>query len=136
VITPELVERTARSAGFGDRAIARQLEQMVPGGSSATVTLSFDAGELTITQHVGDEPGQVAWGGRYQVVDGDTFVAGDNWGLPLAGYYLEYTYVIDGGTLTIDLIRDDYPTRSDRELQGETLAQTITFESAPFTRTS
>lgn len=136
VITPELAERAGRAAGFGDRAIARQLQGMFPEGSPVTVTLSFDIGELTITQQVENEPAEVGWGGRYQVVDADRFVAGDNRGLPLAGYYLEYTFAVDAGTLTIDLIRDDYPTPSARELVGETLAQVITYESAAFTRTS
>ncbi|HEY7668528.1 MAG TPA: hypothetical protein VIE12_10445 [Actinomycetota bacterium] len=136
VITPELAERAGRAAGFGDAQVARAVERMFAEGSPVTVTLSFDAGELALTSRIGASEASSTWGGRYQVVDADTFVAGDNWGLPIAGYYLEYAFAVDGDALTIDLIRDDYPTPSDRELVGETIAQTLTYESAPFTRTS
>ena len=32
------------------------------------------------------------------------------------------------------MVRDDYPTVSEEELAGEIYAQTVIYESAPFTR--
>lgn len=135
-ITPEAATRAGLDAGFDARDVDRQVERMFAGGSPVRVTLAFDAGELTITERVGTVAPQVAWGGRYQVVAADRVVAADNWGFPLAGFYLEYAFVVDGDALTVDLLRDDYPTPSATELEGERLTQTIIFESASFTRGS
>jgi len=56
-------------------------------------------------------------------------VAGDTGDL-----YIEYTYSIDGDQLAIDMVRDDYPTVSEEALAGEIYAQTVIYESVPFTR--
>lgn len=72
----------------------------------------------------------VGWDGVFRVVDSDTFEAGDSGG----GYYIGYQFTIDGDQLTIDMVRDDYPASSPEDLIGETLAQTVIYETAPFTR--
>ena len=76
--------------------------------------------------------GVIGWDGSYRVVDANTFEAGDQ----SAGFYLTYEYVLDGDQLTVDMIRDDYPTSDPAELAGETLAQTVIYESAPFEKAS
>ena len=78
----------------------------------------------------GTEP-EVGWSGEYEIVDEDTFVAGDTGDL-----YIEYTYSIQGDELVLDMVGDDYPTVSEQELAGEIYAQTVLYESAPFTRES
>jgi hypothetical protein len=92
-------------------------------GSAFTVRF---AGERLV--HFSDDV--VGWDGVFRVVDADTFEAGDSG----AGYYITYEFAIDGDQLTIDMVRDDYPASSPEELIGEQLAQTVLYESAPFTR--
>ena len=75
----------------------------------------------------------VGWDGVFNVVDSDTFEAGDA-GSAFASYYITYNFTIDGDQLTIDMVRDDYPAASPEELAGELVAQTVLYESAPFTR--
>jgi hypothetical protein len=74
--------------------------------------------------------GVVGWDGLFQVVDEDTFEAGDS----DAGFYIIYDYALDGDELTIDMVSNDYPTSSEEELAGELIAQTVIYESAPFVR--
>lgn len=92
-------------------------------GSAFTVRF---AGERLV--HFSDDV--VGWDGIFRVVDADTFEAGDSG----AGYYITYQFTIDGDQLTIDMVRDDYPAASPEELVGEQLAQTVIYETAPFTR--
>ena len=72
----------------------------------------------------------VGWDGAFRVVDSDTFEAGDSAG----AYYITYQFTVDGDQLTIDMVRDDFPAVSPDELVGEQLAQTVIYETAPFTR--
>jgi hypothetical protein len=93
-----------------------------------TVTLRFQDGGLTEFE---DE--ETGWDGAYTVVDETTFLAGDD--TPGAGMYITYTYSVDGDTLTIDMIQDDYPAAvDDAELLGERIAQTFVYETSAFTR--
>jgi hypothetical protein len=93
-----------------------------------TVTLRFQDGGLAIFE---DE--EIGWDGAYTVVDETTFMAGDD--TPGAGMYITYNYSVDGDTLTIDMIQDDYPAAvDDAELLGERIAQTFIFETSAFTR--
>ena len=70
---------------------------------------------------------EVSWEGVYRIVDEDTFQAGDNGNL-----YITYQFTIDGDQLTIDMVEDNYPVEA--EVIGDSLAQTVIYESAPFTR--
>jgi hypothetical protein len=74
--------------------------------------------------------GSVVWDGIFQIVDSDTFEAGD----AAEGLYITYDYSIDGTELAIDMVRNDYPAASPEELVGEQLAQTIIYETATFTQ--
>jgi hypothetical protein len=76
------------------------------------------------------QDGAVGWDGTYQVVDSDTFEAGD----ATAGFYITYDYSMDDDELVIDMVRNDFPAASPDELAGEQLAQTVIYETATFTR--
>lgn len=91
-------------------------------GSDFTVRF---AGERLV--HFSDDV--VGWDGAFRVVDSDTFEAGDS-----GNFYITYQFTIDGDQLTIDMVRDDYPAVSPEELIGEQLAQTVIYETSPFTR--
>ena len=87
------------------------------------------AGERLV--HFSDDV--VGWDGVFRVVDSDTFEAGDT-ASGFESYYITYEFTIDGDQLTIDMVRNDFPAASPKELIGEQLAQTVLYESAPFTR--
>jgi hypothetical protein len=97
----------------------------VPNGWEATIRFAGDRLVILLD-------GGVAWDGQFAVVDEDTFTAGDRG----EDHYLEYAFNLDGDTLTIDMLVDDYPASSPEELLGEQIAQTVIYESAPFTRAS
>jgi hypothetical protein len=90
------------------------------------MTILFTSYRLVILQD-----GEEGWDGEYRIIDDQTFEAGDEGN----GYYITYHYVIDGDQLTIDMISDDCPDcASAAELAGEQIAQTVIFETSPFTR--
>jgi hypothetical protein len=127
VLTPELEEQAAAEAGLESGGPSHA--DLFGANGPATIELTFENGQMVHTSSVeGAEP-EVGWSGRYEIVDEDTFVAGDTGDL-----YIEYTFSIDGDQLEIDMVRDDYPTVSEEELAGEIYAQTVIYESAPFTR--
>ena len=129
VITPELEEQAALTAGIEPELTSH--EDLFGGAGPITVVLTFEDGQMIhTTAPEGVEP-EVGWSGLYEIVDDDTFVAGDTGDL-----YIEYAYAIDGDQLVIDMVRNDYPTVSEEELAGEIYAQTVIYESAPFTRES
>ena len=66
----------------------------------------------------------MGWRGTYEVVDDDTVIATDPCGA------ITYDYTLDGDVLTLDMVDDECGTAASDEL----IAQTIIFESAPFTR--
>jgi len=74
--------------------------------------------------------GEVGWDGYYVVVDADTVIAGDGDRDP----YLTYQVRIDADELVIDLVDNQFPAVSEAELWGDTVAQTVIYESGPFTR--
>jgi hypothetical protein len=76
--------------------------------------------------------GVIGWDGIYRIFDANTFEAGDKDG----GFYITYEYVLDGEQLTIDMVRNEYPTSDPAELAGEMIAQTVIYESAPFEKAS
>lgn len=129
VITPELEEQAAVTAGIEPELVSN--EEMFGGAAPITIVLTFEDGQMIHTAAPeGVEP-EVGWSGVYEIVDDDTFVAGDTGDL-----YIEYTYVVDGDQLVMDMVRNDFPTVSEEELAGEIYAQTVIYESAPFTRES
>jgi hypothetical protein len=96
----------------------------LPHGSQFTIL--FTSVRLVIF-----EDGEEEWDGEYRIVDDQTFEAGDG----PHGYYITYRYAIEGDQLTIDMIRDDFPDSSSAaDLAGERIAQTVIYETSPFTR--
>ena len=111
-------------------------EEMTLGGWSPTCShgmphgsqfiIRFSAGRLIIFQD-----GDVGWGGLYRIVDDQTFEAGGTGN----AYYITYDFAIDGDQLTVDMTKDDCPyCTTPAELAGEQIAQTVIYETAPFTR--
>lgn len=129
VVTPELEEQAAVTAGIEPELSSH--EELFGGTGPVTVVLTFEGGQMILTTAPeGVEP-DVAWSGLYEIVDDETFVAGDTGDL-----YIEYAYAVDGDQLVIDMVGNDYPTVSEEELAREIYAQTAIYESAPFTRES
>lgn len=87
-------------------------------------SIRFAGDQLVIFQD-----GVIGWRGATQWTDPGSFDAGEH-----GNYYASYGYLLDGDTLTVDMVRDDYPTNSKAELLGEHIAQTVVYETAPFTR--
>jgi len=96
------------------------------GGLKAGATFELD---VTSTRLVVSQDGVVGWDGAYSLVDAQTFKAGDSKSL-----YITYRYTIIGDQLTIDMVEDKLPSASAGELLGEQIAQTVIYETAPFTR--
>ena len=109
-------------------------EQMTIGGWSPTCaegyttqfTIAFRAGGLWIF-----EDGFEGWTGVYRILDDRTFEAGD----AENGYYITYEFAIDGDELAIDMTKIACPfCASPAELAGELIAQSVIYETSPFTR--
>ena len=65
-------------------------------------------------------------------MDEDTFEAGNP---DDGGFYITYQYAIAGDQLTIDMTEDTCPPcEPGADLLGERIAQTVIYETAPFTR--
>ncbi|OGO53550.1 MAG: hypothetical protein A2V84_01170 [Chloroflexi bacterium RBG_16_70_13] len=95
-------------------------------GHGTRMQLRFSGERLIIFQD-----GVIGWDGVFRTVDADTFEAGDS-----GTYYLTYEFAVAGDQLTIDMVRDDFPTSDPAELAGEQIAQTVIYESAPFEKAS
>ena len=74
--------------------------------------------------------GALGWSGFYRLTDAGTFVAGDNGRAP----YITYTFTISGNTLVIDMVSDDIQGLTEQQRWSDTVAQTVIYESGPFTR--
>jgi len=96
----------------------------MPHGSQFTIR--FVATSLFVFQD-----GEEGWHGLYRIVNDETFEAGELGN----GYYITYHYAIDGDQLTVDMIEDDFPgCPADAGCWGELIAQTVIYETSPFTR--
>lgn len=127
VLTPELEEQAAKKEGVEDGFVRH--EDLFYGEGPATIVLTFENGRMVHTSEVEGMQPEVGWSGVYEIVDEDTFIAGDSGDL-----YIEYEFSIDGDQLLIDMVKNDYPAVSEEALAGEIYAQTVIYESAPFTR--
>jgi hypothetical protein len=112
------------NAGFSSEDLERAgWDEATCGGlmHGSQITLEFTGDRLVVYQD-----GVVGWEGAFEVVDSDTFEAGDTGNL-----YITYQYSLDGELLTVDMVGNDFPGPPE-ELAGEMLAQTVIYESAPF----
>ncbi len=122
--TPELaveqVVATGVSAGF-DQAAVQDFVTGVKG--SAVFTLKLEAGHWTLFEAYDGGPAEMEWSGTYRVIDADTVVAGD----PCE---ITYDYALHADELTIDMVEDPcFPGE-----EGEQIAQTVLYETAPFAK--
>ena len=110
-------------------------KQLVAGGWDTATCSNFSNGSQMTARFAGDrllifQDGVGGWDGSAQVVDDDTFVAGDG-----STMYITYAYRVDGDRLTVDMLKDTYPgAASAADQLGEDIAQTVVWESVPFTR--
>jgi hypothetical protein len=127
-VTCDQQNATLAAAGFtaDQLTLARWDPTCAQGSPGTQYAIRFASGRLVIFLD-----GQVGWDGTYRIVDGDTFEAGDVAG---AGFFITYQYAVQGDTLTIDMVRDDYPNATAAALAGELVAQTVIYETSPFTR--
>ena len=123
-LTVDQLRRTALSAGFTQAQIEDNLGY--EGVRSVTYTIQIRNGDWTEFDTVDRAPPKVGWNGPYDVIDGATVVAGE----PPCGP-ITYDYRFVGDKLSI-VVLDDACT--GEELIGELIAQTVIYESAPFTR--
>lgn len=128
-------ETTCAEQNAAVEAAGFTAEQMTLGGWRPTCaegmphgsqfTIRFADGRLVILND-----GEVGWDGLYRIVDDQTFEAGE----AENGYYLTYHFAIDGDQLTIDMTKNDWPgATTPAELLYDQIAQTVIFETSPFT---
>jgi hypothetical protein len=120
-LTREQLAAAALEAGFTEEDIDAFLDA---DGIEGTVQFALQLAAGGWTQRYAYDGGDedVGWRGTYVVVDEDTVIATDPCG-PIT-----YDYRIEGDELTLDMVDD----RCDGGV-GELIAQTIIFESSPFT---
>jgi hypothetical protein len=94
-----------------------------------TFQIAIEDGQWVQTELDPDGTEAFGWGGTYEIVDDTTVVATDPCGA------ITYEYAVDGDALTIDMVDDECGGESGSR-EGELLAQTLIYESSPFTRTS
>ena len=122
--TPEVTRdqqiATAVNAGFAEEDVNAFLGAGDPADTYVIGLRLADGGWTQLVSYNGGAE-EVGWRGTYEVIDEDTVVATDPCGS------ITYTYAFDGEQLTLDMIDD--------QCDGveEQIAQTIIFETAPFT---
>lgn len=122
--------------------------QLALGGWDAATCMQMTHGKTHVIQflesHVIPEPsganangtliqyadGAIGWEGYWVVVDADTFMAGDGGHAP----YLTYQFTITGDQLVIDMVDNKFPAETEAGLLGDSIAQTVIYESLPFIR--
>jgi hypothetical protein len=81
------------------------------------------------------DSGETVWEGFYHVVDSDTVVAGDSRDASIGVVpRITYTVSIDGNQLVMDVVDDRLPGLSESDRWADVIAQTVIYESLPFTR--
>jgi hypothetical protein len=124
--TPELTRddllAAGLDAGFSEADVNAFLDA---DGTHSTVQFGLLLADGGWTQRVAfdGDADSVGWRGTYEVVDEDTVIATDPCG-PIT-----YDYTVDGDVLTLDMVDDQCVEGG----VGDQIAQTVIFESAPFT---
>jgi hypothetical protein len=128
-LTVEQLRETALAAGFSPAEVDQNLGN--EGVRSVTFTLQLKNGHWTQFDTQDDAPPAIGWSGPYTATDGGTIVAGQ----PPCGP-ITYDYRVVGDQLHIVLLEDECREGSDLESApvGELIAQTVIYETAPFTR--
>ena len=125
----EQLRETALAAGFSPSEVDQNLGY--EGVRHITFTLQLKNGDWTEFDVQDDEPPAVGWSGPYAVSDGGTVVAGE----PPCGP-ITYDYRVVGDQLHVVMLEDECREGGDLESApvGELIAQTVIYETAPFTR--
>ena len=110
-------------------------EQLRLGGWEAATCLGMTHGSVHTVQFgpgsqiVQLADGRIGWQGTYDVVDATTMRARDQ------GWTITYYYTIDGDTLIVDMTQIDAPAGTpEANVWADRIAQTVIYESLPFTR--
>ena len=110
----------------------RELETLYrQNGGVGVNTMQFEGGRLTVELSADGGIPQPQWSGTYEVVDNNTFVAGDN-----GSFYITYRYQIDGNRLTVHVVKDLFPddVSPNPPPVPDLLFQVLLWEPAPFTK--
>jgi hypothetical protein len=116
------------SAGFDQTVVEDHLARGDGGERTAVLTLKLEAGRWTLFEAFDGRPAEMGWSGTYQVIDVDTVVATDPCGA------ITYDYVLHADELTIDMVADECRGLDEESPDGELIAQTILYETAPFAK--
>lgn len=127
-LTVEQLVATGVSAGF-DQAAVQDFVLLRDGvKGSAVFTLKLEAGRWSQFAAYDGDPAEMGWSGTYQVIDTDTVVATDPCG-PIT-----YDYALDADQLTLDMVSDECQGFAGDSGEEDLIAQTVIFETAPFTK--
>ena len=124
VVTVDEQIATALDAGFTEEDVNAFFAAGDP-ADTHQMTLRLANGGWTQLDSYNGGAEEVGWRGTYEVIDDDTVVAS------APGTVITYDYAFDGEQLTLDMIDDQCGPCGDDV--GELIAQTIIFETAPFT---
>jgi hypothetical protein len=130
VLTFERIAAAGVAAGFKHSEVEAYYEVDEGQSTSGTwiYTIKLSAGRWTEFAVFNNGPNEIGWAGRYQVVDDRTIVATDGC------WTITYRFKLDGDKLTLDMVDDKCQGQDGAVEQGELIAQTTIYESAPFTK--
>jgi hypothetical protein len=123
-LTVDQLRATALAAGFTPTEVDANLDY--EGVRTVTFTLQLKNDNWTEFETRDAQPPTIGWSGPYAVKDSGTVVAGE----PPCGP-ITYDYGVSGDQLSV-VVLEDACTGGERI--GELIAQTIIYETAPFTR--
>ena len=123
-VTLDQLIATALDAGFTEADVNAFFAGSDP-ADTHMFTLRLANGGWTHLDSYNGGAEEAGWRGTYEVIDADTVVA------RAPGTVITYDYAFDGEQLTLDMIDDQCGPCGDDV--GELIAQTISFETAPFT---
>jgi hypothetical protein len=113
-------------------------DQLALGGWDTTTCRSSKFGSAGSVMAVQFEPGgrivqlsdgAIGWEGTYDILDATTVRARDQ------GWTFTYHYPIDGESLVMDMFDDAVPAGTpESDIWADRIAQTVIYESLPFTR--
>ena len=127
-LTVDQLRASALAAGFTPAEIDQNLHD---GSGTVTFTLQLKNGDWTEYEVKAGAPPAIGWSGPYVVTDSGTVVAGG----PPCGP-ITYDYRMVGNQLNVVLLADACREGADQDAApvGELIAQTVIYETVPFTR--
>jgi hypothetical protein len=129
-LTIGLMRRTALAEGFARADVDDYLDTSFPGASTVVYTLTAQGGAWVVHESIDEAADDVAWAGRFVVLDPATVQATTS---DASCGSILYDVRPDGDTVSFVVVTDACPT-PDTAPFGELIAQTTIYESRPFTR--